>query len=90
MNLKTPNLKTLKKALLLTFLASSAATGAFAQTNTREAGERACGRDASRFCKAVINESDMTVLACLQKNRTKLSGACQKVLRDNGVWEPGK
>jgi len=76
---------TLKKVLLLTFIVSSlAAAPAFAQ-NTRDAQERACGRDVSRFCKAVSDAGDMVILSCLQQNRTKISAACQKVLKDNGV-----
>lgn len=75
----------LKKALLLTFIASSVATSAFAQAGTRDAHEQACGRDVSRFCKAVVNSGDMVVLSCLQQNRTKISRTCQKLLRDNGV-----
>ena len=75
---------TLKKVLLLALLASSVATNAFAQDN-RASQERACGRDVSRFCKPVIDAGDMVILSCLQQNRTKISPACQKVLKDNGV-----
>lgn len=74
----------LKKVLLLTIIASAFASNAFAQ-QTREDQEKACGRDVSRYCKAVIDQGDMTVLACLQQNRSKISKACQKVLADNGV-----
>ena len=76
---------TLKKVLLLAFIASSVASAAYAQSNTRDAQERACGRDVSRFCKAVMDAGDMVILSCLQNNRTKISAACQKVLKDNGV-----
>ena len=76
---------TLKKVLLLAFIASSVASAAYAQNNTRDAQERACGRDVSRFCKAVMDAGDMVILSCLQNNRTKISAACQKVLKDNGV-----
>ena len=75
----------LKKVLFLALLASTVASNAIAQDNTRAAQERACGRDASRFCKPVIDAGDMVILSCLQQNRSKLSQACQKVLRDNGV-----
>ena len=75
---------TLKKVLLLTLIVSSLASPAFAQ-NSRDAQERACGRDVSRFCKAVMDAGDMVILSCLQQNRTKISAACQKVLKDNGV-----
>jgi hypothetical protein len=43
-----------------------------------------CARDVSRFCRAVIDQGDMVVLACLQQNRAKLSRTCAKVLTDNG------
>ncbi len=44
----------------------------------------ACARDVSRHCRAVINDGDQAVLACLQHNRPRLSKACAKVLTDNG------
>lgn len=75
---------TLKKVLLLAFIAGSVASSAYAQ-NSRAEQERACGRDVSRFCKAVMDAGDMVILSCLQQNRTKISNACQKVLKDNGV-----
>lgn len=81
----------LKPILLAALVGFSFATQALAQqqqrqvTTGREAEERACGRDVSRFCKPVINESDLTILNCLQQHRTKISQACQVVLRQNGV-----
>jgi hypothetical protein len=75
---------TLKKALLLSLIAGAMTTQAFAQDN-RASQERACGRDVSRFCKPVMDAGDMVILSCLQQNRTKISQACQKVLKDNGV-----
>ena len=75
----------MKKVLLLALLASSVATNAFSQDATRASQERACGRDVSRFCKPVMDAGDMVILSCLQQNRTKISPACQKVLKDNGV-----
>jgi hypothetical protein len=47
-------------------------------------GQDACARDASRFCRAHINEGDMVVLACLQQNRARLSKACQATLASHG------
>jgi hypothetical protein len=44
----------------------------------------ACARDASRFCRAHLNDGDMVILACLQQNRARLSKACAKVLTDHG------
>ena len=43
-----------------------------------------CGRDAARYCRAVINNGDDAVLACLKQNRARLSKVCAKVLTDNG------
>jgi hypothetical protein len=43
-----------------------------------------CGRDVARHCRAVINDGDDAVLACLKQNRPRLSKACAKVLTDNG------
>jgi hypothetical protein len=56
-----------------------AATSALAQQ-----GQDACARDASRFCRAHLNEGDMVVLACLQQNRARLSKACQATLAAHG------
>jgi Cysteine rich repeat len=76
---------TLNKVLLLAVIAGSVATNAFAQDATRASQEKACGKDVSRYCKPVIDSGDMVILSCLQQNRTKISQACQKVLKDNGV-----
>ncbi len=43
-----------------------------------------CGRDVARYCRAVINDGDDAVLACLKQNRAKLSKLCAKALTDNG------
>jgi hypothetical protein len=55
------------------------ASGASAQQ-----GHDACARDVSRFCRAHMNEGDMAVLACLKRNRARLSKACEKVLTEHG------
>ena len=47
-------------------------------------GQDACGRDASRFCRAHLNDGDQVVLACLQQHRPKLSKACQATLAAHG------
>ena len=57
-----------------------AASGASAQ----QQGQDACARDASRFCRAHLNEGDMVVLSCLQQNRARLSKACQATLASHG------
>jgi DNA-binding ferritin-like protein (Dps family) len=56
------------------------APGAVAQ----QQGHDACARDVSRFCRAVMNDGDSAVLACLKQHRARLSKACDKVLTDHG------
>jgi hypothetical protein len=57
------------------------ATAASAQNDRTNS---ACTRDVSRHCRAVMNDGDQAVLACLKQNRPKLSKPCEKVLTDNG------
>jgi hypothetical protein len=47
-------------------------------------GHDACARDVARNCRAVMNDGDMAVLACLKQHRPRLSKACEKVLVDHG------
>ena len=55
-------------------------TAASAQTDSRSG----CSRDVTRHCRAVMDNGDMAVLACLKQHRARLSKACEKVLTDNG------
>ncbi|WP_407115984.1 cysteine rich repeat-containing protein [Bradyrhizobium sp. LMG 9283] len=50
----------------------------------QQPGHDACARDVSRFCRAVMNNGDGAVLACLKQNRTRLSKSCDKMLTDHG------
>jgi hypothetical protein len=59
-------------------LLTSAASAQSDRTNS------ACTRDVSRHCRAVMNDGDQAVLACLKQNRPRLSKGCEKVLTDNG------
>jgi Cysteine rich repeat len=71
--------------VLIVLTAVFAAAAATAQTaQDRTLGENACGRDASRVCKKVINDGDMAVLNCLKENRTRLRPVCVKHLQANG------
>jgi len=74
----------LKRALIVGLLISLVPSLSFAQGDNRAAGEKACGKDASRLCRKVINDGDNAVLQCLQDNHKKLSTACRKFLEDNG------
>ena len=55
-----------------------------ASSAAAQQGQDACARDASRFCRAHLNDGDMVVLACLQQNRARLSKACQATLASHG------
>jgi hypothetical protein len=46
--------------------------------------EKACEPDARRLCRSVIQQGDMAVLACFQRQRAQLSRACAAVLRRHG------
>lgn len=50
----------------------------------REAGEKACSADAREFCRNVLSQGDMAVLACFQQNRASISKGCDAFLRQNG------
>jgi hypothetical protein len=44
----------------------------------------ACARDVARFCRAVMNDGDQAVLACLQQHRSRISRGCEKVMAEHG------
>ena len=52
--------------------------------SAQQQGHDACARDVSRHCRAVMNNGDSAVLACLKQNRSRLSKACDKVLTEHG------
>ena len=75
-----------KTLLALTLLSLS--TAAFAQAQAQRSGtpeeQKACTRDVQRHCRHVIDQGDFTILACLKENRTKISEACDQVLKTHG------
>ena len=75
-----------KFLLALTLLSLSASSGAFAQQQRSGTPEeqKACTRDVQKFCRPVIDQGDFTILACLKENRSKISAACNQVLKNNG------
>ena len=75
-----------KLFLPLTLLSLSISTAAVAQQQRSgtPAEQAACSRDVQRFCRAVIDQGDFTILACLQQHRPKLSAACNQVLKNHG------
>jgi hypothetical protein len=50
----------------------------------QRAGQDACSRDVSRFCRAQMQDGDQVILACLKQNRAKISKACQQMLASHG------
>ena len=71
----------------LTLLSVSASSGAIAQQQPRSGTpeeQKACSRDVQRFCRPVIDQGDLTILACLQQNRPKITSACDQVLKSHG------
>ena len=55
-----------------------------ASAQQQQPGHDACARDVARHCRAVMNDGDQAVLACLKQNRPKISKGCDKVLIDHG------
>ena len=52
-----------------------------------EAERTACRPDVVKLCQAELskNQDDvLAILACLQRNRTRISPACQQVLANHG------
>ena len=76
--------------LVVTLLSLSAPTGAIAEPAPQQQRsgtpeeQKACAHDVQKFCRPVMNDDDLTVLACLQQVRPKLTLACNKVLVDLG------
>jgi len=46
--------------------------------------QKACSRDASRFCRQYLG-NDNEVQVCLQQNRARLSAPCKKVFESHGM-----
>jgi hypothetical protein len=76
--------------LVVSLLSLSASTGAIAeptppqQRSGTPEEQKACAHDVQKFCRSVMDQSDLIVLSCLQQVRPKLTMACNKVLVDHG------
>lgn len=76
-----------KSFLVAALLSLSVSTGAMAQQQQHGGTpeeQKACAHDVQKFCRTLMNESDLVVLNCLQQNRTKLTKACDQVLTSHG------
>jgi hypothetical protein len=76
--------KTLLALTLLSISVSSNAAFAQQQRGGTAEEQKACTRDVQKFCRPVIDQGDFTILACLKENRSKISAACDQVLKNNG------
>jgi hypothetical protein len=74
--------------LTAALLSLSMSTGALAQQQQQHGGtpeeQKACAHDVQKYCRSLMDQSDLIVLNCLQQNRTKLTKACDLVLVKNG------
>jgi hypothetical protein len=61
----------------------SISVSALAHSGTDQ-DEKACIRDVQHFCRKLMEQGDLTILACLKENRPKLSPACRYVLVSHG------
>ncbi len=57
-------------ALFLLYVPASMSALAHSGTDQEE---KACTRDVQRFCRKLMDQGDLTILACLKENRAKLS-----------------
>lgn len=75
------------RTILIATLFASATTGALAQAANRSGTpqeQKACAKDVSRYCRTVMNDSDLVILSCLQQHRAKISKPCDAVLVSHG------
>ena len=71
-------------ATLLSLSVPAAALAEQQQHSGTPEEQKACAHDVQKFCRAVMDQNDLTVLSCLQQNRPKLTKACELVLKNNG------
>ena len=69
--------------MALILLSIPVSTGALAHSGSDQE-EKACTRDVQRICRNLMDQGDLTILACLKENRPKLSPACRDVLVSHG------
>jgi hypothetical protein len=79
----------LKFLFVTAVLLASASVSAMAESpQSNRSGtpeeQKACSKDVSRYCRALMNEGDLVILSCLQQHRPSISAACNKVLTDHG------
>lgn len=71
--------------LAMLLLSLSAPAGVMAQQHGGTPEEqKACAHDVQKFCRPLMDQSDLVVLSCLQQNRPRLTKACDAVLTNHG------
>jgi Cysteine rich repeat len=76
-----------KSFLVAALLSLSVSSGAMAQQQQHGGTpeeQKACAHDVQKFCRAIMDQGDLTVLGCLQQNRSKLTQACKQGLVNHG------
>jgi hypothetical protein len=71
------------KFLATSVLVLGVFVGASAHAATKSE-EDACEKDVMRLCRKLIDQGDFTILTCLKEKRTRISRACDKVLKSHG------
>ncbi len=74
----------MRHVVLALLLVLGPISSAFAQHAGTPQEQRACSRDASRFCRSELG-NDMAVQQCLQQHRAKLSRTCSGVFASHGM-----
>jgi hypothetical protein len=74
----------MQKLFIALLLASvPVSTCALAHSGTDQE-QQACSRDVQRLCRKLVDQGDLTILACLKENRPRLTAACRYVLVSHG------
>ena len=76
--------KTFFVAALLSLSVTAGAMAQQQQHGGTPEEQKACAHDVQKYCRTVMNDSDLVVLSCLQQNREKLTKSCDKVLKEHG------
>ena len=62
----------------------AASLPAYAKDDVRAQGAKACGPDATRLCKHVLEQGDMVMLKCFKNRANKLAPSCRAFLTKVG------
>ena len=62
----------------------AASSSGYAQDDVKAEGAKACGPDANRLCKHVLEQGEMIMLKCFQNRAAKLAPSCHAFLTKVG------